>query len=136
MLKQMFLHTFSSLTILSQITFVKVPSWTKLLNSLPNILHFTLITVQKIDQTYFIAIKSKTYYVSLSSHSAGKSWCLINIYTDLTAFSTTLIGSFDSFRRVKFSSYEITTKLSCSSELNHRFMGKHLFNFIAHIKKI
>ena len=76
-----------------------------MVKSLPNILHFTLIPGQKVDQTYSIAIKSKIYYVSLSSHSAGKSWCLINIYKDLKAFSTTFTGSYDSFRQVKFSSY-------------------------------
>ena len=105
MVKQMLLHTCSSLTMLSRVTFVIVPSWPKLVNSLPNILHFTLITGQKVEQTPFIAIKSVISYVSLSSHSTGKGWCLINIYTDLTLFSTTLIGSYDSFGCVKFTSW-------------------------------
>ena len=45
----------------------------KLINSLPNILYFTTITGQKVDQTSFIVIKSLIYYVSLSCHSGGKS---------------------------------------------------------------
>ena len=64
--KQMLLHTCSSLTMLSRI-------------NLPNILHFTLITVQKVDQSFFIAIKSLIYYVSLSGHDTGKILCLINM---------------------------------------------------------
>ena len=92
-------------SMLSGVTFVFVPSWPKLVNSLRNILHFTLITGQKVDQTSFIAIKSVICYASLSSHSTGKSWCFINIYTDLKAFSTTLIGSCGSFGRSKFSCY-------------------------------
>ena len=49
MVKQTLLHTCSSPTMLSKVTLVIVPSRPKLVNSLPNILHFTLITGQKID---------------------------------------------------------------------------------------
>ena len=73
MVKQMLLHTCSSLNMLSQVTFVTVPSLPELANSLPNILHFTLITGQKVDQTFFITIKSVIDYVSLSCQSTGKS---------------------------------------------------------------
>ena len=53
----MLLHTCSSLTMLFRITFVIVPSWLKLVNSLSKILHFTLIRGQKVDQTYFFSIR-------------------------------------------------------------------------------
>ena len=53
--KQMLLQT-CSLTVLSRITFVIIPSRPEQLNSLPNILHFTPITGQKVDQTSFITI--------------------------------------------------------------------------------
>ena len=76
-------HTYSSLTMLARVTFVIVPSWPKLVTSRSNILDYTLITGQKLEQTFFIAIKSVICYVSLSSQSTAKSWCLINIYTDL-----------------------------------------------------
>ena len=105
LVKQMLLHACSSLTMLSQVTFVIVPSWPELVNSLADILHYTLITGQKVEQTSFISIKSVIYYVSLSSHNTDKSWCLTNIYADLTAFSTTHIGSYGSFCRIKFTFY-------------------------------
>ena len=105
MVKQMFLHTCSSLTMLSKVTFVIVPSRPELVNSLPNILYFTLITGQKVNQTSLIIIKSVIYYLSLSCYSISKSWYLINIYVDLTTFSTTLIGSYGSFDRGKFGRY-------------------------------
>ena len=69
MVKQMLLRTCSSLTMLSTVTSVIVPSMPKLVNHLPNILHFTLITVQKVGKTCFITIRSVIYYVSLWSHS-------------------------------------------------------------------
>ena len=102
---QMLWHTCCSLTMLSRVTFVIVPSWPEVVNSLPNILHFLLITGRKVDQTSFITIKSVIYYISLFCHSTCKSWCLINIYADLTAFPITLKGSYSSFGRIKFSSY-------------------------------
>ena len=86
MVKQMFLYTCSSLTMLSRVTLVVISSTPELVNSLPYILHFTLVVGQKVDQTSFMTIKYVIYYVSLSFHSTGKSWCLINIYTNLTAF--------------------------------------------------
>ena len=65
MVRQMLLHTCSSLTMLFKVTFVIVPSGLELVNSLPNILHFILIAGQKIDQTSFITITCENYYVSL-----------------------------------------------------------------------
>ena len=53
-IKQMLLHTCSSLTVLSRVTFVVIPSRPELVNRLTNILHFTLITGQKIDQASFL----------------------------------------------------------------------------------
>ena len=105
MIKQMLLHTCSSLVMFARVTFVFVPSRPELVNSLPKIVHFTLITGQKVNQTSFITIKSVIYNVSLSCHRAGKILCLINIYTDLTTFSTTLIGFIDFFGGVKFSTF-------------------------------
>ena len=52
MVKQMLLHTCSSLTMLSRVTFMIVPSWQELANSLPNILHSTLILGQKVDDIF------------------------------------------------------------------------------------
>ena len=72
MIKQMLLRTCSSLVMLSKVTFVFVPSRPELVNSLPKIVHFRLITGQKVTQTSFIRIKSEIYYVSLSRHRAGK----------------------------------------------------------------
>ena len=65
MVKQMLLHTCNSLTMLSRITFVIVPSWPKLVNSLPNILHFTLITGQKVDQTSLLHIYIYVIYIHI-----------------------------------------------------------------------
>ena len=53
-IKQMLLHTCSSLTVLSRVTFVVIPSRPELVNRLTNILHFTLITGQKIVQASFL----------------------------------------------------------------------------------
>ena len=72
MIKQMLLRTCSSLVMLSKVTFVFVPSRPELVNSLPKIVHFRLITGQKVTQTSFITIKSEICYVSLSRHRAGK----------------------------------------------------------------
>ena len=71
-----------------------------MVSGLSNILHFVLIRDQKIDQTSFITIESAIYLASLSTYSMFPY-----SYTDLTMFSTTLIGSYGSFGRVKFSSY-------------------------------
>ena len=73
LLNQMLLHTCSSLTMLSRVTSVIVLSRPELFTSLPNILHFSLIIGQKIDQTSFITIRAVIYNVSLSGQSTGKS---------------------------------------------------------------
>ena len=58
MVKQMLLLTTSSLTLLSRVTFVIFLSRQKLVGSLPNAVHVTLITGRKVDQSSFITIKS------------------------------------------------------------------------------
>ena len=71
MVEKMLLHTCSSLIIPSRVTFINVPSRPELVNCLPNILHFTLITGKEVDQAPFITIKSVIYYVSVSCNSTG-----------------------------------------------------------------
>ena len=60
-------------SILSRVTFTIVPSRPELVNCLPNILHFTLITGKKVDQVPFITIKFVIYYVRVSCQSTGES---------------------------------------------------------------
>ena len=63
-----------------------------------------------LDQNWSKASSNMFYYKQTcdllykSCQSTGKKWCFINIFTDLTTFSTTSIRSYSFFRRVKFSS--------------------------------
>ena len=55
--KQIFFHKCSSLTMISRVTFIIVFFKAESVNFLPNLLHFIIITCQKVDQTFFITIK-------------------------------------------------------------------------------
>ena len=55
--KQIFLHKCSSLTIISRVTFIIISFKAESVNFLPNLLHFIIITCQKAGQTFFITIK-------------------------------------------------------------------------------
>ena len=78
MVKQMLLLTSSSLTLLSRVTFVIFLSRQKLVGSLPNVVHVTLITGRKVDQSSFITIKSvisnvRPWVLSWYNQRRGKS---------------------------------------------------------------
>ena len=89
----------------SNITFIVVPSTSKMVGGVTYILFNAWLTAQQVNQTFIVALKTMVYFIRFFSGKASKFVSNIYALRNLIPRTTTPSAPYLSFNRIQLTSY-------------------------------